>query len=212
MRRLILAFPKDELSKIESDTELLQKVKTLEVLLFLKRAEDEVTMICRLELENESFDFEDYLKQACINQIRIIEHEKSGSYVVLVKHKVTRIDLFGEKSAYAISREIKEGKFKMTFLGSENQMRKLHKSLLGAGIHYRIVSLTDAKFSSDSPINALTEKQREVLLTAYRLGYYDLPRRITSEQLSTKLKLHKSALATHRRKAELRILTYILKE
>jgi predicted DNA binding protein len=51
-----------------------------------------------------------------------------------------------------------------------------------------------------------------VLLAAYKFGYYSLPRKIGSEQLAKKLSLHKSALAAHRRKAELRLITQVLKE
>jgi len=107
---------------------------------------------------------------------------------------------------------MRQGNFKMTFLGSIKQIRETLRTIERSGMRYRIVSLADAKFSPDSPLNALTEKQRKVLIAAYKLGYYNLPRKISSEQLAKKLNLHKSALATHRRKAELRILTQMLKE
>jgi hypothetical protein len=35
--------------------------------------------------------------------------------------------------------------------------------------------------SPDSPLNALTEKQKEVITAAYNLEYYDIPRKIDSE-------------------------------
>jgi predicted DNA binding protein len=98
----------------------------------------------------------------------------------------------------------------MTILGNMRQVRQVLERAENARIHYRIVSLTDAKFSPESPVNALTEKQRRVLIAAYKFGYYDLPRKISSEQLSKKLNLHKSTLAAHRRKAELRLLAQIL--
>ena len=72
--------------------------------------------------------------------------------------------------------------------------------------------MTDAKFAPDSPLNTLTEKQRRILIAAYKLGYFDLPRRVSSRELSEKLGLHKSALAAHIRKAELRLLDAVLSE
>ena len=75
-----------------------------------------------------------------------------------------------------------------------------------------MVLLTEAKFSLDSPLSVLTEKQKNVLITAYKLGYYDVPRKISSEQLSKKLNLHSSAFVAHRRKAEKRLLAQIIKE
>jgi predicted DNA binding protein len=51
-----------------------------------------------------------------------------------------------------------------------------------------------------------------VLIAAYKLGYYDVPRRITSEELAKKLDPVKSTLSAHVRKAERRLLTEMLNE
>lgn len=64
----------------------------------------------------------------------------------------------------------------------------------------------DARFTPSSPVARLTEKQREVLLSAYKLGYYDLPIRISSEELAKKFGRVKSTFVAHRRKAERRLL------
>jgi predicted DNA binding protein len=217
MRRLILEGPKDELSKIEGHS-FLKKVRTLEVLQLLRQNKEELAMICRVELETDVSKVEDYVMLAVGtgDQVQVIEREKGGAYIVLVKHKTSQInagrDVPWGRGGYVISREIREGMFKMTLLGSARQIRDALENLKRSGMHYRVVQLTDAKFSTDSPLNALTEKQRRVLISAYRLGYYDVPRKISSERLAKELKLHKSALAMHRRKAELRILAQILKE
>jgi predicted DNA binding protein len=73
-----------------------------------------------------------------------------------------------------------------------------------------VVSLTDAAFSHDSPLNYLTVKQRKVLITVYRLGYYDVPRRINSEQLAERLGIGDSTLVKHLRKTEKRVLDQML--
>jgi len=80
------------------------------------------------------------------------------------------------------------------------------------GIHYRIVLLTDLNFSPISPLNKLTEKQREVLITAYKLGYYDIPRRIKSEQLAKKMGLVDSTVVEHLRKAENNLMKQLIEE
>jgi predicted DNA binding protein len=56
----------------------------------------------------------------------------------------------------------------------------------------------------------LTEKQREVLISAHKLGYYDIPRRINSDQLAEHLDIANSTLVEHLRKAEQRLLVHIL--
>jgi predicted DNA binding protein len=45
------------------------------------------------------------------------------------------------------------------------------------------------------------------LIAAFKQGYYDLPRKINSEQLAKKLDLVSSTLVEHLRKAERRLLT-----
>ena len=91
-------------------------------------------------------------------------------------------------------------------------MRNVLKSLDASGVKYKVISLLDAKFSPNSPLQHLTEKQRDVLIKAYKLGYYDRPRRISSEQLAQKVNLSKSTLVAHRRKAERRLLMEVLNE
>jgi predicted DNA binding protein len=44
-----------------------------------------------------------------------------------------------------------------------------------------VVLLADPNFSPVSVLNQLTQKQREVLVAAYKIGYY-IPRKTTSEQ------------------------------
>jgi predicted DNA binding protein len=79
-------------------------------------------------------------------------------------------------------------------------------------LRYKVVSLTDAKFSPESPLTYLTEKQRTVLVSAFEHGYYETPRRINSQELAKELNLKSATLVEHRRKAEQRLLTQIIKE
>lgn len=218
MRRLILEFPRDELSKIEGESSPLENLRTMETLLLLRRTPREITMISRVVLEKEVPNAEEYLRllDKTTYQVRIIERERKGAYIVLVRHRPKQTSpgryVFGEGGGYVVSREVREGNFRITYVGSAAQIRSTLRMLDKSGLRYKIMQLTDAKFSSDSPLGVLTEKQRRVLITAYRLGYYDMPRRVSSERLARELNLHKSAVAAHRRKAELRVLAEILKE
>ena len=57
----------------------------------------------------------------------------------------------------------------------------------------------------------LTQKQREIFSQAFHLGYYEWPRKITISKLSTTLRISKTVLLSHLRKAEHKILkNYIL--
>ena len=52
----------------------------------------------------------------------------------------------------------------------------------------------------------LTDRQREVVETAVELGYYDIPRSASQEDVAAKLERAPSTIAEHLRKAEARIL------
>jgi hypothetical protein len=230
MRRLILEFSKSEMDRIHqlfSGTRVkidepnpLNHIKTFEIMQFLRLDNEEFAAICRIETDQAmpeigalfvKGDAEGTLSEGA----QILEREKSGALIVFIRHNPVplgfNINQFIE-GGYLVSMEIREGKIKIIYLGSVKQIKSLLEKLKRHGLRYKILSLTDAKFSIDSPLNALTEKQRRVLITSYKCGYYNLPRKTSSEQLAKKLKLHKSALAAHRRKAELRLITEILKE
>jgi predicted DNA binding protein len=112
----------------------------------------------------------------------------------------------------SIPYEINDGQMKATFLGSAKEMRAILDSFERGAMHYRVLSLSDARFSPDSPLSHLTEKQRRVILSAFNLGYYDVPRRVSSEGLAERLNIREPTLVMHRRKAERRLLAALVGE
>ncbi len=107
--------------------------------------------------------------------------------------------------------EVSDGRIKMGFLGTAKQIKRVLQVFENSGPRYKVVSLTDAKFSLNSPLSYLTDKQRKVLITAHNLGYYDVPRRIRSDKLASILNIRNPTFVMHRRKAEKRLLDEILK-
>jgi predicted DNA binding protein len=106
--------------------------------------------------------------------------------------------------------QVRNGQIKIGFVGEAKEIRRLFRRLKQSGIAYRIDALIDAKFAPDYPLSVLTEKQRRILLFAYEHGYYDVPRKKTSEDLSLMLALDKSTIVEHLRKAEKRLLAHII--
>lgn len=70
-------------------------------------------------------------------------------------------------------------------------------------------TLTEFDDRTDSRV---TDRQREVVLEALSRGYYDWPRRLTSEQLADELDISRATLHEHLRKAERTLLSSVLRE
>ena len=107
---------------------------------------------------------------------------------------------------------MRDGKVKTTFLGSAEQVRTFFKMLESTDVRYRVVSLTDAKFSPHSLISHLTEKQQRALIAAHTLDYYGVPKNLSLVQLAERLSRARSTLDMHLRTAEQRLLYHIINE
>lgn len=58
----------------------------------------------------------------------------------------------------------------------------------------------------DGRVEALTDRQREVLTTAFERDYFDVPRGVTAEELAAEFDLDKSTVLEHLRRAERNLL------
>jgi hypothetical protein len=214
MRRLILEVSEKELSKIGVELPPFDKIESMELLHFLKHDQEELAAVFRVELKPPTVEIKELLSDGFLVEAQVLAREKNGKYIVfmrtgpIVSSALNFIDAAG---GYMFSPlEIGGGKLKISFIGSEHQIQGFFRNVNARGIHYKVASLTDASFSPESPLNELTEKQREALLTAHKYGYYDVPRRVTSEQLAKKLGIGDSTLVEHLRKAEKRLIDNII--
>lgn len=77
-------------------------------------------------------------------------------------------------------------------------------------IDLEIVSVGDFDRSRESPVSVLSDRQREALLTAFELGYYEQPRCSTHEDVAVRLGCEPNTASEHLQKAESKILTGVL--
>ncbi|MCW3995981.1 MAG: helix-turn-helix domain-containing protein [Candidatus Bathyarchaeota archaeon] len=215
MRRLILEVSEKELFKAGIELPPLKEIKSLELLYFLRQDPKEFAAISRIEFKNDNVKIDDLLKEGLLVDAQVIEREKNGAYIMFTRSGYPALtavlNYIGMEGGYLFPPlGIEDGKVKFSFIGSEAQIRDFMEKIDAIGIRYRVVLLADANFSPISPLSQLTEKQQIVLLNAYKMGYYDIPRKVGTEEIAKKLGIVDSTLVEHLRKAEQRIIKQII--
>lgn len=89
----------------------------------------------------------------------------------------------------------------------EEFVRQVGKHGLMKDIKIQKLKDKDHKILSD-----LTNNQKKILNFAKKFGYYDYPRKITSEELAEKIGIDKDIILENLRKAEKSIITKVLAE
>lgn len=217
MRRITMEFDYQKAWKwiFGSNSE---KVEVLEALRCFKCDTQGLAIICRIRLKDRKITIQDLLMgKGLLTNIQLLYKEKDGSLVVFIE---------GRSCVPKPPKDIKEPKMLMTrppdfldvdrmkveMIGKEDEIKKLvHYANKWGDNSFKILGLTsiDAK-AGGSLLSKLTPRQRQMLLTAYALGYYDVPRRISSDELSRHLGVDKSTIVEHLRKSERKLIASIV--
>lgn len=112
--------------------------------------------------------------------------------------------IMDSKTGYFVGPAVSDHKAQMSYklFMSGDSIPKFLQTLHTKGIDYKITEIS--KISSK---RVLTPKQEKVLKSALELGYYDYPKRITTEQLAETLGSAASTVTEILRRAERRIIS-----
>lgn len=241
LRRLVLEWSLREISKkltnpknlqllntFSSDTqaaiqglktlEILKRIKTLEVLQLLRFTPEEFAAIIKIETKTTTENPDNFLQDMFAlvrGKIQFLERQKDGAHIYFVTGTMPppSPQMDSKYIMYpSMPFSYQEGKFRATLVGDTEQVKQLLDTFERINLRYRVVSLTAANFSPSSPVACLTVKQQEALVLAFRLGYFDTPRKVSVDELADRLGLASSTLAVHLRRAERRLLAEVLKE
>jgi hypothetical protein len=221
MRRLVIELYGKELEKRLEESSF-RKIRTMEMVHSLRNDQNENVAIWKMKLKDPSQEIEDCFRDDGVTkEVRVLEREgmegEAGgpSYLVFLRRTNGPGLLLGHGTTpgggYLFGPiGFKEGRLRLSFVGTGKQVRMVLDGARERGLLYKVTSLSDADFAEDSLLNRLTEKQRRILILAYELGYFDVPRRINSDELANRLDLTGSTVVEHLRKAERRLLAGIL--
>lgn len=78
-----------------------------------------------------------------------------------------------------------------------------------AGMTVLLERISDYSGPKDT-LDSLTDRQREILETAYDLGYFDVPRNVATADVAAELELDASTVAEHLQRAERNLVATLL--
>ena len=114
-----------------------------------------------------------------------------------------------EELVGACDPEVDERGAKMSLVGPHEAIAGQLNQYEDAGIspNLRRIGTYDGP---ESPLDDLTERQREVLQTAWEMGYYEVPKTVSAEEVAGELDLDSSTVNEHLQRAERNLLGQLL--
>jgi predicted DNA binding protein len=94
-------------------------------------------------------------------------------------------------------------------IADQENMEKLLSAIKSVG-EIEKTSFHQATYSVHGLLSCLTARQKEVLILAKKMGYYEYPRKVKSDDLAQMLGISKASTIEHLRKAEVRIMNQVL--
>jgi DNA-binding CsgD family transcriptional regulator len=90
-------------------------------------------------------------------------------------------------------------------VGDQGAISETLREYEKAGVSPELDRLGDYE-GEDGALDALTDRQREVVETAYEMGFYDVPREVSTEAIAAELGVDSSTVAEHLQRAERNLL------
>lgn len=137
----------------------------------------------------------------------------SSEYVYLVEMNVAeeldREGVDADEMARTEWAEVNKQGLSFEHTGAQAEISKTIAELRAAGHNITLEKLRDYRVQ-ETPLDALTDRQQEVLQVAYDLGYYDIPRRSSTAEIASELDVDDSTVAEHLQRAEHNLLKTLL--
>lgn len=99
--------------------------------------------------------------------------------------------------------------FELSLIGSQEAIAAVVREYESLGMNPDLRQLGPYE-PRDRPLDALTDRQLEVLRTAYAMGYYEVPRTVSTADVAEELGIDASTVSEHLRRAERNVLVRYL--
>jgi hypothetical protein len=214
MRKITIEFIPNEKAR-EGLEQMFMDVQSYEILEMLKVDYEEGICIDLIDAHLRDGVSIDDLKTIGNMEILNVLKSEGNKVICLVKYYEPEDskDLFKEFDLGLIPTMpsfVSVDKCICTYIGENENLTKFIELIKTHAGEITNMSFKKAVYERQDLLSVLTDKQKDVLITAHKHGYYKYPKKINSEQLSKKVDIGKATLVQHLRKAEERILDEIL--
>lgn len=105
--------------------------------------------------------------------------------------------------------ELTENGFELSYVGPQERIREAVAEFESGSNDVALRELGGYSIR-ERPLDALTDRQLEVLRKAFQNGYYEIPRGTTMDELAAELGVDDSTVAEHLHRAERNLITSVL--
>lgn len=167
--------------------------------------------VVQVEVESR-YDEEGLSALTCVDQWEHVTETDGGHLYVIAFTAPELPDSLAEQAEDLIGTcdpELGDGNATMSLVGPQETISGTIGEYEAAGISPDLRKLGSYE-GRDEPVDALTDRQREVIRTAFEMGYYEVPREVSTEQVAAELDLDASTVAEHLQRAERNVLSRVL--
>lgn len=197
--------------------EIFEHVEEMEVLRIFRFDMHDMITMQRFKLYDSDFDLQELVGINGISSVQVIKEDKARrEYIILVKtHTTVGFDKLLKNFDFIIDYPINidHKGVKIPFISTQQHLKEvLDKVKKLIGNEFKVLNITSVKPNVETIQSLLTKKQEVIISFAAKKGYFDIPRKISSKDISDHFNISVSAVNEHLRKVEKRIFNYLFVE
>jgi len=164
--------------------------------------------------ERDRFDALEAAFEALPNRKRVdVVSEAQSSRLYRVRLRSTLSHLPENSSVNGVISDVRiepDGVYVTGYLADREELIKTREFITDQGMEMEVVRLQDA--TETEPENGLTDEQFEALITAYEMGYFDVPKGATQADVAGALDISPPSLSERLKRAQQQLIEQHLVE